>query len=260
MFISKLKVLWRHGRQSIPDLTKVQLPAPFRGRPLLSSVGLSSGALKSVVAICPSGALTEQPFTLDMGRCLFCGQCERMLPSNIRFTQNWRLASLTREGLVVDVKQVDKEREAGDLKLFRRSIKLRQVCAGGDGSCEMELGSAGNVNFDMRRHGIEFTASPRHADGVVFTGPITKAMSDPLEATFAAVPRPRVLIAVGVDAISGGMFENSPAVDRSFLDRHIPDLYVPGNPPHPLTFIDGIAMLRAATTQMDAEEVQRAEV
>lgn len=246
--------MWRHGRQSIPDLTKVQLPAPFRGRPQLSSIGLSSGALKSAMAICPTGALTERPFTLDMGRCLFCGQCERMLPGNIRFTQNWRLASLTRAGLVIHAEQTDQEREAGGFDLFRRSLKLRHVCAGGDGSCEMELTATGNVNFDMRRHGIEFTASPRHADGVVFTGPITRAMSAPLEATFAAVPRPAVLIAVGVDAISGGMFENSPAVDRSFLDRHTPDLYVPGNPPHPLTFIDGIAMLRATTTQTDVEE------
>lgn len=167
-----------------------------------------------------------------------------MLPSNIRFTQNWRTASLTREGLVVCANESPELQMISERKIFKRSIALRQVCAGGDGATELELGAAGNVNFDMRRYGIEFTASPRNADGVVVTGPITEPMAQPLEVTFAAVPRPRVLIACGVDAISGGLFVNSPAVERTFFDRHTPDLYVPGNPPHPLTFIDGIQMLR----------------
>ncbi|MEG2756335.1 MAG: NADH:ubiquinone oxidoreductase, partial [Mucinivorans sp.] len=122
-------------------------------------------------------------------------------------------------------------------------LHLRELCAGGDGSSEAELDAAGNVNFDMRRWGIDFTASPRHCDALVVTGPITRAMSGPLEATFAAIPQPRLLIVVGSDAISGGLFADSPQIDRSPLTRHTPELYIPGNPPHPLTFIGGLRAL-----------------
>ncbi|MCU0456801.1 MAG: NADH:ubiquinone oxidoreductase, partial [Bacteroidales bacterium] len=106
--------------------------------------------------------------------------------------------------------------------------------------CEMELNAAGNVNFDMGRYGIEFVASPRHADGIVITGPITENMSEALQITYDAVPEPKIIILVGTDAISGGIFSKSPAVNRKFTESHKIDLYVPGNPAHPLTFINGI--------------------
>ncbi|MDP4277736.1 MAG: NADH:ubiquinone oxidoreductase, partial [Bacteroidota bacterium] len=99
------------------------------------------------------------------------------------------------------------------------------------------------VNFDMSRYGIDFVASPRHADGLVITGPLSENMAEPLERCYQAVPSPKLLILVGVDAISGGIFAGSPALDRSFLSRHPIDLYVPGNPVHPLTFINGILSL-----------------
>jgi len=104
----------------------------------------------------------------------------------------------------------------------------------------MELAASGNVNFDMGRYGIEFVASPRHADGVVITGPISENMSRALEITYDAIPEPRIIILAGTDAISGGIFAGSTALDRSFLEKHHIDLYVPGNPAHPLTFINGI--------------------
>ena len=127
--------------------------------------------------------------------------------------------------------------------LFGGSLKLRQVSAGGDNSCELELNACGNVNFDMGRFGIEFVASPRHADGIVITGPITVNMAQPLQICYDAVPHPKMIILVGTDAISGGLFAGSKAIDRSFLDRYSVDLYVPGNPTHPLAFINGVLSL-----------------
>jgi Ni,Fe-hydrogenase III small subunit len=120
---------------------------------------------------------------------------------------------------------------------------LRQVSAGGDNSNELELNACGNVNFDMGRYGIEFVASPRHADGVVITGPITENMAEPLQICYDAIPHPKIIVLAGTDAISGGLFEESPAVNRGFLARYPVDLYVPGNPIHPLTFINGILAL-----------------
>ena len=104
----------------------------------------------------------------------------------------------------------------------------------------MELNACSNANFDMGRYGIEFVASPRHADGIVVTGPVTKNMAKALEDTFFACPAPRILIVVGACAISGGIYQDSEELDRTFFDRHTPDLYIPGCPAHPLTIINGI--------------------
>jgi Ni,Fe-hydrogenase III small subunit len=124
--------------------------------------------------------------------------------------------------------------------IFRHALKLRQVSAGGDNSAEMELNACGNVNFDMGRYGIEFVASPRHADGMVVTGAITQNMTEAIRICYDAIPEPKLVILAGTAAIGGGIFTDSPAIDRSFLDNISIDLYVPGNPPHPLTFINGI--------------------
>ena len=247
MLFAALRVLWGdHKRQAIRDLERVELPAPFRGIPRLSSHRLPSYELERAAALCPTGAIRTRPFALDMGRCLFCGECTHWLPEHIRFSQDWHLASSTRQGLVVpaDVDNYRPPVEANPaFKLYRRSLKLRQVCAGGDGANELELGAADNVNFDMRRHGIEWAASPRHAGGIVVTGPVTAKMAGPLQETLDAVPSPRMVVAVGTDAISGGLFADSEAIDRSFFERHTPDLYVAGHPAHPLAFINGLRRL-----------------
>ena len=107
----------------------------------------------------------------------------------------------------------------------------------------MELNAVGNVNFDFGRYGIEFVASPRHSDGIVITGPITENMAEALQICYEAVPEPKIIIVAGTDAISGGIFRDSPAIDRKFLNKYPVDLYVPGNPVHPLTFIHGVLSL-----------------
>ena len=127
-------------------------------------------------------------------------------------------------------------------RLLGRSLKLRQVSAGGCNGCEAELNATGNVVFDLSRFGVQFVASPRHADGVVITGPVPLAMRQALLDTWDAIPSPRLAIALGACAISGGPFANSPAV--AGIPDTIPiDLFVPGCPPHPLTFMDGLLRL-----------------
>jgi Ni,Fe-hydrogenase III small subunit len=186
------------------------------------------------------------PFSLDLGKCEFCGECAFELPGRITFTNDHKLASNLRENLILKpgmsepIRLVREKVRKEITSYFRHALKLRQVSAGGDNAAEMELNACGNVNFDMGRYGIEFVASPRHADGIVITGPVTSNMAEALRICYEAIPDPKVVILAGTAAISGGMYHDSPAIDRSFLETIRVDLFVPGNPPHPLTFISGI--------------------
>ena len=128
-------------------------------------------------------------------------------------------------------------------QLFGRSLKLRQVSAGGDNASEADLNVLGTVVFDMGRFGIQFVASPRHADGIVVTGPVSENMKLALLETYEAVPAPKLVIAVGAAAISGGIFRGHPEVHDG-VEGILPiDLYIPGDPPHPLTILDGLLRL-----------------
>ena len=244
MIIPKLKVLRSHGWQYIPNLNDVTLTDEFRGRPVLTSTEDMSD-VKAAAELCPVKAITTAPFTLDLGRCLFCGECALRAPHNIRFTNDYKIGSTSREALIV--KEGD---QAIDFhpelvreqvpSLFQGALKLRQVSAGGDASVEMELNATGNVNFDFGRYGVEFVASPRHADGVVITGPISANMAEALDICYNSVPDPKILIVCGSEACSGGLFADSKAVKRDFLERYKVDLWLPGTPTHPMTFIDGV--------------------
>lgn len=245
MPIRELKIFNRHRVQTIPDIRKAVLPAIFRGRPVISA-GITEHEAEELVRVCPTGAIAASSLTLDLGKCIFCRECEFTCPGKISFTNDHLLATNNREALIIREGE-DKPVRLDDTlvrpevrKLFRNALKLRQVSAGGDNSAEMELNAAGNVNFDMGRFGIEFVASPRHADGIVITGPITGNMSEALQICYDSLPEPRVVILAGTDAISGGLFAESPVLNREFLQKYPVDLYVPGNPPHPLTFILGI--------------------
>ncbi len=248
MLIEEFRILSQHKKQFIKDLKKAKVPGPFRGRPVISS-SLSDDEAKQMAAACPSEAISVEPFTIDLGKCVFCNACHFMVPGKIEFTADYRIAANNRQSLIIKAGEDAPVRLDPSVispetrRLFKKALKLRQVSAGGDSSTEMELNAAGNVNFDMGRYGIEFVASPRHADGMVITGPITTNMAKAVELTWEAIPEPRLLILAGTDAISGGIFSGSPAVDRSFLKNRKVDLYVPGNPAHPLTFIHGILEL-----------------
>jgi Ni,Fe-hydrogenase III small subunit len=241
--IKEAKIIYHNGKQYIPDLRNVKLRAPFRGRPEISHVKVDEQAL---VDICPLAAISKNPISLDMGKCAFCGECAFAFPEKIRFTQDYKISSNIRENLIItegvsEPVGWDKNAIRPEVrKAFSKALKLRQVSAGGDNSCETELNASGNANFDMNRFGIEFVASPRHADGIVVTGPISANMAKPLRMTYDATPEPKIFVLCGVDAISGGLFADSKAIDRSILNDIKVDLYIPGNPSHPLTIINAL--------------------
>src|SRR5262249_55893632 len=142
-----------------------------------------------------------------MGACLFCPACAEACPEGaVRFTGDHRLAARTRADLVAPEAKLATVLEQRMRKLFGRSLRLRQVCAGGCSGRGAEPVALGTVVFDLGRFGVQFVASPRHADGVVVTGPVTDAMRQPLLDTWAATPAPKLVIAVGACAIAGGPF------------------------------------------------------
>lgn len=241
-----LKILWHQGKQYIPDVTAAKLPGIFRGRPVITDAKIDEHLLSE---LCPVKAISVQPVSIDLGKCTFCGECALQFPQKISFTKDYKLSANEREGLIIKVGDNNEIKLNPDLirpeihRLFGRSLKLRQVSAGGDNSFEWELNAANNVQFDISRFGIDFVASPRHADGIVITGPITANMAEPLERCYNAIPHPKMIILAGTDAISGGIFADSPALNREFLSNHTVDLYIPGNPVHPLTFINGMLSL-----------------
>jgi len=126
------------------------------------------------------------------------------------------------------------------VRIFGRSLKLRQVSAGGCNACEADSNVLGTLAWDMGRFGIQFVASPRHADGLLITGPVTENMRLALEKTYAAVPEPKIVIAVGACAISGGIYMDHPEQHNGVMDIVPVDLFIPGCPPHPLTILDGL--------------------
>lgn len=243
--LKELKILKSHGSQYVRNLRTQPVSPIFRGRPVISG-NISREEKDIVCTLCPVKAIDKESGSIDLGKCVFCKECHFAIPEKIIFTNDYRIAVNRREDLIVqpgaeeplrvDEKQIRKEIR----RVFRGALKLRQVSAGGDNSCEMELAATGNVNFDFGRYGIEFVASPRHADGIVITGPVSENMSEALRICYDAIPDPKIIILAGTDAISGGIFSESPALNRKFIEDHYIDLYVPGNPIHPLTFINGV--------------------
>lgn len=240
-----LRVRASQGTQYITDLRKA-VPSGFRGRPQISTQPCKDGCMECVNA-CPTGAISVDPdagMKLDLGKCVFCAECVTACPEGkITFTTQTPMSAATRAGLVIGEGQERMDPVAVSASLasmFGRSLRLRQVSAGGCNACEQELNALGNVNFDLQRFGIEWVASPRHADGLVLSGPLTKNMADAVRLSWEAMPDPRFLVAFGACAISGGLYAQAPAIDRGFLDEVGPSLYVPGCPPHPLTFVNAI--------------------
>ncbi len=241
-----LKLRKQHGYQAIKDLRAAKLIDTHRGFPVIDESKCKDGCIDAV-NICPTKAISNNPLSIDLGKCIFCGECERVSNGAIKFSSDHKLGTDQREKLVIssgnsfnsfykDAIETKKEIH----KLFGRSLKLRQVSAAGCNGCEMELNACGNVNFDMGRFGIDFVASPRHADGIVITGPISKNMAPALTDCYKSVSEPKIVIAVGACTITGGLFADSDQLNRKFLDEIKIDLYVPGCPPHPLVFINAV--------------------
>jgi Ni,Fe-hydrogenase III small subunit/formate hydrogenlyase subunit 6/NADH:ubiquinone oxidoreductase subunit I len=225
------------------------LPPRFRGLPRIDAARCPAGC-QECASVCPTRAITVEAGTgvrIDLGACLFCPDCAEACPEKaITYTGEHRLASRTREGLLVGQDQplaLAVALEARLLRLFGRSLKLRVVSAGGCNGCESDVNVLSTVVWDLGRFGIQVVASPRHADGLVVTGPVTENMRLALEKTYAAVPAPKIVIAIGACAISGGPFRDSPEQHGGAASTVPVDLFVPGCPPHPLTILDGLLRL-----------------
>jgi len=219
-------------------------PERFRGRPALDPARCPEGLARCAGAG-PSRLVIRQPDgapRLDLGACLFSPEEAAACPHGaITFTTDPRMAARRRDALVTPTGEVEAARALDEAarRVFGRSLKLRSVVAGSCGGCEAELVALGNVVFDLQRFGVQFVASPRHADGIVITGTVNANMELALKKTWEAVPDPRLVIAVGACAISGGPFAGSPEVGG--IPPGIPvDLWVPGCPPHPITLLDGL--------------------
>jgi Ni,Fe-hydrogenase III small subunit/NAD-dependent dihydropyrimidine dehydrogenase PreA subunit len=247
--IELLRARLRQGHRTIryPDGPAPELPERFRGHPVLAA-GQCADGCRACAEVCPTEAITVEPaLGVDLGRCLFCAECAEACPTGaITYGRDHRLAARRREDLVVTEQEpvrLATALEETTRRLFGRSLKLRQVSAGGCAACEAEINVLGTVVWDVGRFGIQIVASPRHADGLIVTGPVTENMRLALRKTYDAVAPPKIVIAVGACAISGGPFRGHPETHDG-VDAVLPvDLYVPGCPPHPLTLLDGLLRL-----------------
>ncbi len=232
-----------------PDAPPPPVPDRLRGRLLVRTEACPADCT-TCAELCPVNAITYSPEhkpVIDFGRCLFCNDCVKGCPHQaLRHDTDHRLAVSSREHLILkpdDALPLAHAMADQLKKLLGRSLKLRQVCAGGCNACEADVNVLGTVGWDLGRFGIQFVAAPRHADGILLTGPVTQNMHSALMDTYHAIPAPKVVIAVGACAIAGGPFIEHDEIHRGAEGLLPIDLYIPGCPPHPLTILDGLLRL-----------------
>ncbi|MHB8621436.1 MAG: NADH-quinone oxidoreductase subunit NuoB [Chloroflexota bacterium] len=223
----------------------------YRGRPVIHPELCSFEDVRAAAEVCPTGAITARDGRgrLDLGLCIQCGRCaEAVGDGAITIEPEFELAVCDRGALVTDVvlETVSQEPQSvartrkmlGErLATLRRSLHIRHVDAGSDGAVELEIQALANPFYDIHRLGIFFTATPRHADVLLVTGAMTRNMELALRETYEAMPDPRIVIAAGTMACSGGLFGASYAT-LGGVDKVLPvDVYVPGSPPSPLSLL-----------------------
>lgn len=234
-----------------PDGPAPALPDRHGGSLRVDSAKCLSGCTQCV-EVCPTQAIAprrDHGIALDLGRCLFCAACVAACPPGaITQTGDHRMAARRREDLILGAPGEEEVRLAAALgdqlrKLFGHSLRLRVVSAGGNGAEEADINVLGTIGWDLSRFGIQYVASPRHADGLLVAGPVSQSMELALQKAWAAVPDPKIVIAVGAEAISGGVFAGHPEVSNGVESVLPVDLFIPGWPPHPLTILDGLLRL-----------------
>ncbi len=246
----------------------------FRGRPSFNFEKWKDA--RPAVEVCPTGAISlfdkgeSRKVTVDYGLCVFCGLCaEASSHQAVHITQEFELATSDRHNLVLtaeytlnadrthrglrkvdrksvnvetDVESLGKKARSAIQKILGRSLAIRQVDAGSCNGCELEIVALNNPIYDIERFGIQFVASPRHADMLLVTGPVTRNMELALLKTYRAMAEPKVVVAVGACGVSGGIFGENYASLGS-VDKVLPvDVYIPGCPPRPQALLHGILL------------------
>jgi formate hydrogenlyase subunit 7 len=211
-----------------------------------------------VAGLCPTSAITidgnreRGGIAFDGGQCVMCGRCVRAFPAAFSFNlrpevavrsrENLRVAAHWADGSTPTVEAAATELEVRSQRLFRRSLHIRHVDAGSCNGCESELQLLGSPEYDLHRLGLFFTPTPRHADALLVTGVVTRQMEQPLRDTYDAMPDPKIVVAAGVCAVGGGVFEGGFMINGP-LDRILPvDVYIPGCPPTPFALLHGLLL------------------
>ncbi|MGD0604390.1 MAG: hypothetical protein ABSA53_12410 [Streptosporangiaceae bacterium] len=216
----------------------------WRGPALAATSRPGAGPLP----LCPTGAISAEPLRVDQGKCILCGRCVAERPGEFAWSQGATgpaAAALTREALVVP-EETDEAVEAARARLrerttaLRRSVHIRHVDAGSDGSEEWEIQALLGPVYDIHRLGVFFTASPRHADVLLVTGAGARGMAGPLRTTYDGMPDPKVVIAAGADAVSGGLLTQSEAVTGGIAAIVPVDVWLPGSPPSPFGLLNAL--------------------
>jgi len=247
----------------------------FRGRPSFDFDKWKDA--RAAAEVCPTGAISlsdegdSRKVTVDYSLCVFCGLCaDASSDQGVRITQEFALATSDRRSLVitaeytlnadrthrrlhkVDRQLVNAETDLESLgqkaretiqKILGRSLAIREVDAGSCNGCELEIVALNNPVHDIERFGIQFVASPRHADMLLVTGPVTRNMELALLKTYRAMAEPKIVVAVGACGISGGIFGENYA-SLGGVDKVLPvDVYIPGCPPRPQALLHGILLV-----------------
>jgi Ni,Fe-hydrogenase III small subunit len=206
-------------------------PDGFRGR---IEVAETEGAQVELEALCPTGAIAVEAgrVRIESGRCVVCGACVAADPTRFRFAPGFETAYVPPGHRPL----------AARARPLKRSIHIRHVDAGSDGAEEWEITALTNPYYDIQRLGFFFTAAPRHADVLLVSGGVTAVLEAPLRRTYEAMPEPKVVVAAGTDACSGG-FSLTTGEVAGGLDRVLPvDVYVPGSPPSPIALLHGLLL------------------
>ncbi|MBZ5677926.1 MAG: NADH-quinone oxidoreductase subunit NuoB [Acidobacteriia bacterium] len=272
------KILQKTIRTGIVTTTYPSKPARisdhFRGRPSFDFEKWQDA--RPAADECPTGAISwrdtddSRKVTVDYGLCVFCGLCAEASPDQaVKITKEFELATADRGSLILtaeytlnadgthrklsavshgrvnadsDVQSVGAKARETIQKLLGRSLSIREVDAGSCNGCELEIVALNNPIYDIERFGIHFVASPRHADMLLVTGPVTRNMELALLKTYRAMPEPKLVVAVGACGISGGIFGENYA-SLGGVDKVLPvDVYIPGCPPRPQALLQGILL------------------